>query len=44
MPSIRQESGGWWVVNKANGDFKYVPATWIDVDKEIHKIEDTVKT
>ena len=36
--------GGWWVVNKANGHFKYVPATGLDLDKEIDKIEDTVAT
>ena len=34
------KAGGWWVVNKANGEFKYVPASGIDVDKEIKKIED----
>lgn len=32
------EAGGWWVINKANGEFKYVPATGIDVDAEITKI------
>ena len=36
--------GGWWVVNKANGAFKYVPATGLDLDAEIKKIEDTVAT
>jgi len=36
--------GGWWVVNKANGEFKYVPATGLDLDEEITKIEDTVDT
>lgn len=36
--------GGWWVVNKANGQFKYVSAANMDLDKEIAKIEDTVKT
>ncbi len=34
--------GGWWVVNKANGEFKYVPATGLDLDTEIAKIEATV--
>ena len=34
--------GGWWVVNKANGEFKYVPAKGLDLDEEIAKIEDTV--
>ena len=36
--------GGWWVVNKANGDFKYVPATGLDLDTEIRKIQNTVDT
>ena len=36
--------GGWWVVNKANGAFKYVPATGLDLDAEVKKIKDTVKT
>ena len=33
--------GGWWVVNKANGRFKYVPASGLDLDKEIAKIQKT---
>ena len=36
--------GGWWVVNKANGAFKYVPATGLDLEAEVKKIKDTVKT
>ena len=32
-----KRAGGWWVVNKANGEFKYIPATGIDVDAEIDK-------
>jgi hypothetical protein len=36
--------GGWWVVNKANGAFKYVPATGLDLDAEVKKIEATVAT
>jgi hypothetical protein len=36
--------GGWWVVNKANGQFKYVPATGLDIDKEISHIKKTVET
>jgi hypothetical protein len=36
--------GGWWVVNKANGSFKYVPATGIDEEKEMLNIMKTVKT
>ena len=35
--------GGWWVVNKATGEFKYVKAT-MDLDEQINKIEDTVDT
>lgn len=31
-------AGGWWVINKAKGEFKYVPATTIDVDKEVQEI------
>jgi len=36
--------GGWWVVNKANGAFKYVPAIGLDLDTEITKIKNTVAT
>jgi hypothetical protein len=36
--------GGWWVVNKANGHFKYVPASGLNLEDEIKKIEDTVAT
>jgi hypothetical protein len=39
-----KRAGGWWVVNKANGQFKYIPASGIDIEAEISKIEDTVKT
>lgn len=38
------KAGGWWVVNKANGKFKYVPATGIDTEKETLKLLSTVKT
>jgi hypothetical protein len=38
-----KKAGGWWVVNKARGSFKYVPATSIDVDAEVDKIDATVK-
>ena len=38
-----KKAGGWWVVNKAKGTFKYVPATSIDVDAEVDKINATVK-
>ena len=36
--------GGWWVVNKANGEFKYVPATGLDLDAEVDKIQTTADT
>ena len=39
-----KEVGGWWVVNKANGAFKYVPATGLDLEAEVQKIKDTVQT
>ena len=39
-----KKAGGWWVVNKANGQFKYVPATGLDIDKEISHIKKTVET
>lgn len=38
-----KKAGGWWVVNKANGDFKYVPATGLDIDEEINYINKTVE-
>jgi len=31
--------GGWWVINKANGEFKYVAAEGIDLDGEVEKIK-----
>lgn len=31
--------GGWWVVNKANGQFKYVPSN-MDVDEELVKVKE----
>ena len=34
--------GGWWVVNKANGNFKYVSADAVNVDEEMEKIQSTV--
>jgi hypothetical protein len=41
--AVGKKAGGWWVVNKANGSFKYVPADNIDVDKEVAKLEENVK-
>jgi len=39
-----KDVGGWWVVNKANGQFKYVPASGLDLDTEIAKIQETADT
>jgi len=36
-----KKTGGWWVVNKANGEFKYVPLQDIDEDAVLQSIEDT---
>jgi hypothetical protein len=38
------EPGGWWVINKANGEFKYVSASSMDIDAELNKIEQTADT
>ena len=37
-----KRAGGWWVVNKANGSFKYVPAA-IDMKEELTKLKETVE-
>ena len=42
--AANKKAGGWWVVNKANGSFKYVPATGLDLDTEVSKIKETVET
>tara|TARA_R100000458_G_C8272251_1_gene247058 strand:- start:2103 stop:2897 length:795 start_codon:yes stop_codon:yes gene_type:complete len=42
--ALGKKAGGWWVVNKANGSFKYVPAEGIDVEKEVEKLEKNVNT
>jgi hypothetical protein len=36
-----KDVGGWWVINKANGDFKYVSASEVDKEETLKKIEDT---
>jgi hypothetical protein len=36
--AMNVKAGGWWVINKANGEFKYVSAEGIDVDAEVQKI------
>ena len=38
-----KKTGGWWVVNKANGEIKYVSASGLDLDKEIGKLNNTAK-
>lgn len=40
--ALSVEAGGWWVINKANGEFKYVSAWDMIVPEEIDKIEDTI--
>ena len=37
-----KKAGGWWVVNKDNGDFKYVPATSLDIEQECTNIKNTI--
>ena len=37
-----KRAGGWWVVNKANGSFKYVPAA-INMKEELTKLKETVE-
>ena len=39
-----KKAGGWWVVNKANGGIKYVPADNLDMEAEMDKIKQTVET
>jgi len=41
---LDKQAGGWWVINKATGDFKYVPATGLDIDEECEKINASLKT
>jgi len=36
--ATNKRAGGWWVINKANGNFKYVPADGLDLTKEIDKL------
>ena len=35
--------GGWWVINKNNADFKYIPADGLDIKKEITTLKNTAK-
>ena len=34
--------GGWWAINKANGEFKYVDASSVDKDKVLEEIQQLV--
>ena len=42
--AAKKKLGGWWVVNKATGDFKYVPASSVNEQDELDKIKKTVDT
>ena len=42
--AAKKKLGGWWVVNKATGDFKYVPASAVNEQDELDKIKKTVDT
>ena len=37
-----KDVGGWWVINKNSGEFKYVDASGVDKDKVLKDIQDTV--
>jgi hypothetical protein len=37
-----KDVGGWWVVNKGNGEFKYVDASEVDKEAVIDSIQSTV--
>ena len=41
LPKGGKDIGGWWVVNKANGNFKYVSAEEANSKEVLEKIEDT---
>ena len=38
-----KKAGGWWVINKASGEFKYVPATGLDIKEECDNINTSLK-
>lgn len=40
--AAQKDVGGWWVVNKANGEFKYVDASEVDQEAVINNIQETV--
>ena len=35
-----KKAGGWWVVNKAKVEIKYVPADTLDMEEEITILEE----
>lgn len=37
-----KDVGGWWVINKANGEFKYVSASEMDKKEVLNKVKDTI--
>lgn len=37
-----KDVGGWWVINKNSGEFKYVDASGVDKEKVLKNIQDTV--
>jgi len=40
---LGKKAGGWWVINKASGEFKYVPATGLDIKEECDNINTSLK-
>lgn len=40
--AANKDVGGWWVVNKANGMFKYVDASYVDKDAVLQEIQSVV--
>ena len=38
----KKKCGG-WVINKNNAHFKYIPATGLDIEKEVTKLKGVVK-
>ncbi len=42
--ALGKRAGGWWVINKANGQFKYTPADNLDLEKEVQKLSNNAKT
>ena len=41
--AAKKKVGGWWFINKNNAEFKYIPATTLNLDEEIGKIKKTFK-